>query len=311
MDEKEAAKEIKDRFSDFGVDIPQEDIEERLEKLTSKFKVPMNEARRSVTNYFLKEYNISRGEFYGSQTETPLVNVKDLVEDGKWVNVKVKVLQLWDNTHESISQVGIVGDSTGTIKFVKWANANLPDVEENKTYHFRNVVIDEWNEKFQINLNRTSSIEEIDEDIEIGTSSITASGAMVDIQSGSGLIKRCPECNRPLSKGACPEHGKVEGVYDLRIKAVLDDGESVHEALLNRELTEYIGEITLESAKSMASEALDPNVVLDYLKEKLMGKYYTVTGPKLDRYILVETIEQQSRFDENELDELIASAEVV
>lgn len=311
MDEKETAKEIRDRFSDFGVDIPQEQIEERLEKLTSKFKVPMGEARRSVTNYFLKEYNIPRNEFYGSQMETPHVDVKDLVEDGKWVNIKAKVLQLWDNSHESISQVGVVGDSTGTIKFVNWANANLPEVEEDKTYQFRNVVVDEWNGKFQINFNRTSAIEEIDEDIEIGTSSVTASGAMVDIQSGSGLIKRCPECNRPLSKGACPEHGKVEGVYDLRIKAVLDDGESVHEALLNRELTEYIGDITLDSAKSMASEALDPSVVLDYLKGKLMGKYYTVTGPKLDRYILVESIELQSRFDENSLDELITSVEVV
>jgi len=56
----------------------------------------------------------------------------------------------------------------------------------------------------------------------------------VDVQSGSGLIKRCPECNRALVKGACGEHGKVEGVYDLRIKAVLDDGEKVQDILMNR-----------------------------------------------------------------------------
>ena len=43
---------------------------------------------------------------------------------------------------------------------------------------------------------------------------------MIDIQTGSGLIKRCPECKRALVKGACAEHGKVKGEYDLRINRI-------------------------------------------------------------------------------------------
>ena len=47
--------EIKNKFQELGVDIPVEMIEERLEKLIVKFKVPQEEAKRSVVNFFLKE----------------------------------------------------------------------------------------------------------------------------------------------------------------------------------------------------------------------------------------------------------------
>ena len=214
---KETAKQIEDRFIEIGFKIPNSEIESRLEKLLNEFKVPAEEARRSVVNYFLKEYNIPRGDFYTSQGNTPTVTVKDINADGRWINIKAKVAQLWDNNHESIGQVGLVGDETGTIKFTKWASAELPIIEEGKSYVFKNVVTNSYQERFQINLNKSSQIEEIEEDIEIGTEEIEFIGAMVDIQAGSGLIKRCPQCNRALIKGVCGEHGKVEGTYDLRI----------------------------------------------------------------------------------------------
>jgi len=75
-----------------------------------------------------------------------------------------------------------------------------------------------------------------------------------------------PRMQPALVKGACGEHGKVEGVYDLRIKAVLDDGEKVQDILMNREITEAFTGITLDKAKEMATEALDQGVVLDVIK---------------------------------------------
>ena len=53
---KQTAKSIKDRFLKLGIDVPLEDIESRLDELITKFKVPSNEAQRSVTNYFLKKW---------------------------------------------------------------------------------------------------------------------------------------------------------------------------------------------------------------------------------------------------------------
>lgn len=309
---KETAISIKDRFLELGTEIPVEDIEERLDKLVNKFKVPMDEAKRSVVNYFLKEHDIARSEFYTSQDygESPLVNVVDITEEGKWVTVKGKIVQLWDNNHESISQVGLIGDESGTIKFTKWARDDFPDVEVGKCYLFSSVVSKEWNDKIEVSLNKNSSIEEIDEDIEVGTSTVNFTGAMVDIQSGSGLIKRCPECNRALTKGACTEHGKVEGVYDLRIKAVMDDGVVTQEALINRETTELVTGITLDDAIAMAADALDQAVVLDLIKNKLIGRYYIVTGPRMDRYILVDSIDQESQVDSALIDGLLAELEV-
>ena len=408
---------IKTKFQEFGVDIPAEKIEERLEKLIVKFKVPQEEAKRSVVNFFLKEYSLSKDKFYGGQGEATFSKVADISEDGKWVNLKVKVVQIWENTHgsisqvglladetgtikfiawaaaevpaveegrsyifknvvssewngkmevtlnksssieeiaddihvqsrskgvaslvkvadisedgrwidlkgkivqlwennkESISQVGLIGDETGSIKFIKWASAEIPvDLVEGKNYLFRNAVTSEWNGKFEITLNKSSSIEEIFDEIEVNTRDTVLTAAMVDIQSGSGLIKRCPQCNRSLTKGACAEHGKVDGVYDLRLKAVLDTGAITQDILLKRDVTEDVSGITLESAIAMAADALDQGVVLEAMKQKLVGKYYKVSGPRVDRYILVESIEEESVLDQKLLAELIKEAEVI
>ena len=115
------AENIKSKFLELGVDIPIEDITERLDKLVTKFKVPLDEARRSVITYFLKENDLDRNAFFGGQSttpdsrSTPDVKLNGIDEGGKWVNIKAKVLQLWDSSHESVSQVGIIGDETATI----------------------------------------------------------------------------------------------------------------------------------------------------------------------------------------------------
>jgi replication factor A1 len=411
---KQITDSIRDKFLKLGIDVPLADIESRLDELITKFKVPSSEAQRSVTNYFLKKYSIPKNEFYARQAEPQLTKIADLSENGQWVNLKVKVIQLWTNTHESISQVGLLGDETGIIKFTKWqstelsdlkqgesyllrnivideyngrfsvklnrtssieklaeevevaggdftptvkeselkniadllggqwatvkgkviqlwdnshetieqvgligdptgvikftnwASSELPDMEEGKSYVLKNIVLNEWDGKVQIQLNRSSSIEKIDEDIKVGTSTFTYSGAMVDIQTGSGLIKRCPQCKRALVKGACAEHGKVKGEYDLRIKAVLDSGTSTQDVLINRELTEGLVGLSLDSAISMAADALDPGVVLDKLKYELIGRYYTVSGHKLDRYILPESIVPMTSLDKGIIEEMLS-----
>jgi replication factor A1 len=289
---KEIAKQIEARFLELGVKVELSEIESRLEQLVNKFKVAPEEARRNVISLLLKKHNIPKSAFF-TPRETPQVKITDIKEDEKWVTLRARVIQLWEANQESISQVGLLGDESGTIKFTKWAKASaLPTIEEGKSYLFKNVTTSEWQGQFSVKLNRTSEIIPIKEDIEVGSTPVEFSGAIVDIQSGSGLIKRCPECNRAMVKGVCSEHGKVEGIYDLRVKAVMDDGERVQEILLNRETTEALTGITLEKAREKATEALDQAVVTDMIKSMLVGRYYVVTGTKLDRFILVKTITQ-------------------
>ena len=58
----------------------------------------------------------------------------------------------------------------------------------------------------------------------------------------------------------------------------------------------------------MATEALDQSVVLDAIKRQLVGRYFAVSGTKLDRFILVDTISQDVKPIEEEIKKLLASA---
>ncbi len=239
------------------------------------------------------------------------MKISEISESARWIDLRAKVVQLWDPTSEAISQTGLVGDDSGVIKFVKWAKSDLPDLVEGESYLFKNVVTDEFEGRFSVKLNRTSGFEPLEEEIEVSPQEAKFTGAIVDVQKGSGLIKRCPVCRRMLTKGVCGEHGKQEGIYDLRIKAVLDDGLKVQEVLINRERTESLVGISMEEAKTMAMEALDHEVVRGMIGEKLLGRYYTVSGPTVDRYILVETISPVPPVAAEEADHLAERVEEV
>ena len=60
----------------------------------------------------------------------------------------------------------------------------------------------------------------------------------------------------------------------------------------------------------MAADALDPGVVLDKLKHELVGRYYTVSGHKLDRYILTESITLITTLDRSLLEEVLSELEI-
>ena len=289
------AEEIAAQFSDH-LDVSVDEVEERLDNLVNEYKVPVEEARRSVTNSYLDEAGLERDDIASGAGGSQLVEVADIDEDEQWVDLKVKVVDLWDPGHESIAQVGLVGDESGTMKFVAFQTSELEALEEGTVYSLQNVVTDEYQGNFSVKLNRTTTITELDEEIEVGDDSATVEGALVDIQSGSGLIKRCPEedCTRVLQNGRCSEHGNVEGEFDLRIKGVLDDGNDVHEVIFNQEMTEELTGVTLEEAKQQAMDALDTTVVADEMRAMVLGRYYRVTGPTFGRYVLADEFEELS-----------------
>jgi replication factor A1 len=80
----------------------------------------------------------------------------------------------------------------------------------------------------------------------------------------------------------------VEGEFDLRIKAVLDDGVRVQHAIFDKEATEALADITIEEAKQQAMDALDTSVVANDLTDALVGRYYRVSGRVIGKYLLVD-----------------------
>jgi replication factor A1 len=189
------ATEIHEQFSD-QLDLTVAEIEERLDTLVNEYKVPTSEARRSVINTYLDEAGMDRDDLGGGGNEH--VDIADIDSPEQWVDLTAKVVELWDPQSDAVAQVGLLGDETGTIKFTKWSKSDLPSLEAEEVYDLRNVVTDEYQGRFSVKLNRTTTIEAVDEDIEIGEDAVEIEGALVDIQSDSGLIKRCPEedCTR-------------------------------------------------------------------------------------------------------------------
>ena len=290
-DLRQHATEIREQFSD-TLDVGVDEIESRLETLVSEYRVPIEEARRSVVSTYLDEADIERDELGGGTSESATVADIDAAE--RWIDLTAKVVDLWEPGADSIAQVGLLGDETGTVKFTKWAKSDLDELEEGSVYRLGSVVTDEYQGRFSVKLNSSTTIEELDADIEVGDDATEVEGALVDIQSGSGLIKRCPEedCTRVLQNGRCSEHGDVNGEFDLRIKGVLDDGTEIHEVIFNQESTEELTGITLEEAQQMAMDALDTEVVVEEMRGDVLGRYYRVAGPTLGRYVLANDIER-------------------
>jgi len=254
-----------------------------------------------VKNWLIKELDIPRDKLI---IETPLVKIADITKPGQWVSLKAKVVQLWDSSSPNVSQVGLIGDETGIIKFVIWAKSGKGEVEEGKSYLFRNVVTDSFQGRMQVNVNRNSEIIELDEDIQLPPREIEVIGALVAIQQNSGLIQRCKLCKRAMTRGVCPIHGKVEGYDDLRVKAVLDDGENFYEIILKEDNIKALTGIDLEKAKKMVSERLDRNVVLSELKSKLLGRYLRVKGTRGGRYLIVSEVEFLKGVSREDVDRL-------
>jgi len=307
-DLRQHAEEIRDRFDDH-LDVDVEEVQEKLETLVEQYAVPVEEARRSVESSYREEAGIEREDVAGGSSD--LVEITTIDAPEEWVTVEAVVVELWEPRSDSIAQVGLLGDPTGTVKFTKWATSDLEELEEGQAYRLGNVVTDEYEGNFSVKLNRTTTIEELDEEIEVGDDNEEIDGALIDVQSGSGLIKRCPEeeCTRVLQNGRCSEHGDVEGEFDLRIKAVLDDGLEAREVIFDKDATEALTGIELEEAKDMAMDALDTEVVAEEMTTDVLGRYYRVSGPTFGRYLLVDEMEQLGEPEEIE-DTLITARSI-
>jgi replication factor A1 len=277
--------DIQATLKNIGVEATPEQIQNKLDAL-ARFKVIGSEAKRNTIRSLAKAAGVdASAAFKGSSAP---VRIADIKEDGKWVSLKVKVVQLWDPTSDKITQTGLIGDETGIIKFTTWKTSELSPLEEGKSYEIKSAVTNLFNDRFQIKLNKNTTFSELAEDVTVVQQTEDFIGAIVNIQSCSGLIKRCPECNRQTKAGQCTVHGRVEGTFDLRIKAVIDNGIEIRELLLDADLTHQITGIDLAKAKEMAAEALDQGVVSTTIKDLIMGRYFQVTGNNTGRYLIVK-----------------------
>jgi len=279
-------------------------IEQNLDKLVAH-QVPVDEAVRTVVRGVMRDAGLKRSDLpaelatlagysVGSQFERTMLG--DVAEADQWIDVVAEVVELWKPRSEKIAQVGLLGDESGRLKFVTWESANLPELVEGETYQFQNAVTDEYQGRYSVSLNSASAVGPSEEAVSTAAEGVTVGGAIVAIQEGSGLIKRCPEsdCTRVLSGERCAEHGDVEGAFDLRIKAVVDDGSRSINAIFDAAATTAVSGLSMADAQAMAMDALDTSVVVDELAERVFGRPYRITGPVVGEYFLVDDVAQGS-----------------
>lgn len=293
-----------DSKEEYGVD----ELEAMLDEYVNEYLVPPEAAFESVRGNVLKEAGVDMSTFYATQNagdsgsvDEPL-SVADCDRDGAWVTVRARVVELWEPRNESIQQVGLLGDESGTIKFVAWKKSNPRHLSEGTTYTFENVAVEEYQGRFSVKINSRTEISEHTTDSDeavsgVGPNSTSYQGVLVAIQNQSGLIRRCPasECTRVLTNGRCEEHGEVEGEYDLRIKAVLDDGRTVQHAVFDPGMTEAVSGINLQTAKETAAEELDIGIVEEQLKDLLIGRAFHVEGPVLGQNLVVNEVSETTK----------------
>jgi len=214
--------------------------------------------------------------------------LKAMVLDVEERNVKVQGV---DKTVFS----GVMGDASGKIQFSAWSDFGL---KEGDVLGIRGGYVKSWRGIPQLSFDDRGDVEKLDgsgfpsKDEILASASITieemeerggsvdalVNGIMIDVKDGSGLISRCPECNRVLQRNACRVHGEVKGEMDMRVKGVLDDGTGALTVILNRELTEQVLGKSMEECMEMAKESMDSEVVKDALVKAMLARPYSVRG---------------------------------
>ncbi|MBQ8373711.1 MAG: single-stranded DNA-binding protein, partial [Candidatus Methanomethylophilaceae archaeon] len=186
---------------------------------------------------------------------------------------------------------GIMADDTGKIQYSAWNDFSL---KEGETICVKNAYIRSWKGIPQLNLGDRCEVSRVNVDFEtVDTSSplktvdevsrigggldITIEGLIVDIKAGSGLIRRCPQCNRSILNGTCTAHGQVEGIPDLRLKVVVDDGTGAIGAIINRTDTEKLTGVSMAAAQGLAS-VQGEGIVGREMAGKALMKRVRITG---------------------------------
>ncbi len=189
---------------------------------------------------------------------------------------------------------GTIADETGKAQFTAWHDFEL---KEGETIKIENAYTRSWKGIPQLNFGEKGRVERVEDalpsEFELSSPSgrgirelesigggvdVSVKGVLVDIKKGSGLIFRCPECNRQVQSGSCRIHGKVKAVPDLRIKAVIDDGEGTISAIVNREVTERLMGITLEDSLKRTKDSMNQDLIKEEMDESLLLMPMEVRG---------------------------------
>lgn len=189
---------------------------------------------------------------------------------------------------------GVLADGTGKLPFTSWVD--LSHVSEGDVLRLENAYVRSWKGMPNLNIGEHTTVAESDAEMpsaseleppiemriseatsRVGLFDVLVEGDIVSIKSGSGLIMRCPKCNRVVQANECITHGVIEPVADMRIKAAVDDGTDVLTVILDRELAAQLYDHSLSDLMDVAAQ-IPLDKIEDDLRMHLTGVPLRVRG---------------------------------
>ena len=224
------------------------------------------------------------------------VKLKDLRQGLGMIEVTARILSITERevtTNGVTKKVfsGIIGDETGKAQFTSWHDFKIKDGD---VLRISGGYIKTWKGIPQLTFDKNANVKTLDSkkipksDIKSermpifqlvekkGGLDVEIEGTIIEIRPGSGLVERCPECNRVLINSECSIHGKVKGNSDIRIKLVVDDGTGAVSGILGRETTEKLLGKSLEECQKQGENKIEQEI-----NDLLFAKKISVRGNAL------------------------------
>jgi len=220
------------------------------------------------------------------------------------LNIEKKDVEVDGETKTVFS--GVLGDETGKTPFTAWMDFKL---KKGDTIHIVGGGIRSWKGVPQISFDENATVGKAEKKInpkdvpvrrlmmyeaveQPGLFDVEVTGDVIEIQTGSGLIMRCPECNRMLFNNECRTHGVVEGQVDIRLRCSIDDGTGAVSAIFDRGLSEQLVGKTLDECKEM-----NPSDLTEMITKAVFAHQFCLRGNSLrDQFgitFLVQEVKEQ------------------
>ncbi|MGB3906893.1 MAG: Single-stranded DNA binding protein [Methanomethylovorans sp.] len=260
----------------------------------------INFGQRSIVEKLPEDPSLPKDEKIFTQTKKIIeINPSDLLVSSQGVVTEIYHRDIIVKGKDTIIIEGVIADDTGKLPFSSWVP--MEGVDIGNAINFRDAHVRLFRGIPSLNFTHMTSWELLPDNkcpfsknkimtdepsyISIGSVlekdglfDVVVTGNIISVRPGSGLIERCPTCNRVIQNNVCRAHGTVEGIRDMRVKAILDDGTGAVYIMLNRELSEVIYGRSMEEAENIAKLSMSKDAVYESMKRSLIGTYLAVRG---------------------------------
>tara|TARA_B100002052_G_scaffold297408_1_gene328070 strand:+ start:309 stop:1991 length:1683 start_codon:yes stop_codon:yes gene_type:complete len=252
-----------------------------------------------------------------SQTRASIADIRDGMR-GVDITVQIESIEtrtfVREGEERSLTSVRVL-DPSGRCKMTIWSPIELEpgqvvSVQEARIRAFQGTPDITVDDAAQVTILDESPWEKIDPEshvVQVALNELRNSGSRDGIQTEGevlvvrddcGILLRCPDCRRVLRDGVCPENDAVvDGVEDLRLRLVIDDGIATANVVVGRSASEKFLATEMSSIQSRVNEEGPSGFVKD-LRSRLFGLRLSINGRAIvdDRGIMImaDSIVEQS-----------------